>query len=119
MKRLAFILAAVALAGCSSVQICREGGHDMCCVRTSGWKLFNCIPFVSGNPEGWCCRFFSDTVKVETNIALLDKTIRDGDYGSVSNLTSHVTEEPMLPLLLKRVVCHTSAELIPREASER
>ena len=30
MKRLAFILAAVALAGCSSVQICREGGHDMC-----------------------------------------------------------------------------------------
>ena len=79
MKRLAFILAAVALAGCSSVQICREGGHDMCCVRTSGWKLFNCIPFVSGNPEGWCCRFFSDTVKVETNIALLDKTIRDGD----------------------------------------
>ena len=111
MKRLAFILAAVALAGCSSVQICREGGHDMCCVRTSGWKLFNCIPFVSGNPEGWCCRFFSDTVKVETNIALLDKTIRDGDYGSV--------REPMLPLLLKRVVCHTSAELIPREPSEQ
>ena len=49
----------------------------------------------------------------------LIRSIRDGDYGSVSNLTSHVTEEPMLPLLLKRVVCHTSAELIPREASER
>ena len=119
MKRLAAIFVAAALAGCSTVQICREGGHDMCWVHTSAWMLFDLVPIVSGNPEGSYCSFFRDTANVRTNIAILDRTIRDGGYDSVSNLTSHVTEEPMFPLLFYRVVCHTSAELIPKEASKQ
>ena len=118
MKRILSVAIAALLAGCCTVETCSEGGREMCWVRTSGWKLFNCVPLLSGNPDGKFCVLFEDTMKINTNIMLLDRTMRQNGYSRVSDLASFVDEETVLPLILKRVICHTSAEMIPPESLE-
>ena len=118
MKKAFAIILAVALAGCCTVDTCSKGGREMCYVHTSGWKLFNCIPLLSGDPDGKFCVLFEDTMKVETNVRLLDRTMKAGGFSRIGDMASYVDEESVFPLVLKRVVCHTSAEMIPPESVE-
>lgn len=113
MKAYAYaIAAAVLFAGCSTVEICREGGHDMCYVCTSEWVLISCIPVFSGNPNGHGCLLFHDTAKMESNISLLEKAMDEGHYVDIINPVSFSTEESMIPFIFSRRLFHTSAELV-------
>lgn len=113
MKAYAYaIAAAVLFAGCSTVEICREGGHDMCYICTSEWVLVDCIPVFSGDPDGNGPVLFHDTAKMETNITLLERAMNRGHYVDILNPVSFCTEEAMIPLVFKRKLFHTSAELV-------
>lgn len=104
--------AALLLSGCSTVEICREGGHDMCYICTSEWVLVDCIPVVSGDPDGDGFLLFRDTANMGTNISLLEKAMNEGHYVKVLNPVSFTTEESMIPFLFSRRLFHTSAELV-------
>ena len=132
MKRtilLAFVAAFA--AGCTTVQYAEKyngvkAEHGRVPIATveienSGWFLLGCIPLASGNPEkpGECsCRFFKNTVTLQNNCAVLERTVKKAGATSVVNLTSHWTDESAFMILLKRRACHTSAVLLKAEEQE-
>ena len=112
------LLIAVSLAalvsGCASVSVATEG-KDMVVVENSGCFLFYCIPLFSGDPDypnQEVCNWFENTVKVKTNIRLLDEEAARQGAAGVRNLASHQDEEVIFPLIFKRKIYRTSAELI-------
>ncbi|MBO7721401.1 MAG: hypothetical protein J6T01_03250 [Kiritimatiellae bacterium] len=118
MKRLlvkAFAAAAVAAAaGCASVEISNHGA-DTIVIQNSGGFLFYCIPLFSGDPDypnQQVCNWFSNTVKVETNIRLLNEEAERQGARGYRNLASHPDDETIIFLLLKRKMYRTSAELV-------
>ena len=107
-------LLGAAVCGCSTVRVCHEGGHSMCIIENSGWKIFNLIPIASGNPDRPnenSCKLLRNTVTLESNMKMLDWTMRKYGASGVRNLTSHMTDEQVLIMLFKRYTYHTSAEL--------
>ena len=118
MRRLTTMTAAAlmcaAICGCSTVSVCTEGGHSMCIIENSGWKMLNLIPIASGDPDHpneSSCRLFRNTVTLENNMKMLDWTMRKYGAEGVKNLTSHMTDEQVFIMLFKRYTYHTSAEL--------
>lgn len=114
MNKLLAILLTAILTGCASVGICRKE-KTMVDIENTGWYLFCFIPLASGdaaNPNGHTCKFFSDTVIMESNLKLLDYAMRREGAIAVRNLTSFKDDESVFFFLLKRYVLHTSAELI-------
>ncbi len=110
----AALLGAAATCGCSTVKVCSEGGHTMCIIENSGWKMLNLIPIASGDPHHPnenSCRIFRNTVTLENNMKMLDWTMRKYGATGVKNLTSHMTDEQVFIMLFKRYTYHTSAEL--------
>lgn len=119
MKSFLFaIAAAIIFAGCCNVEICREGGHDMCYISTSEWVVIDCIPLFAGNPNGRFFLIFQDTANIETNTKLLDKAVNQGNYIEVLNPVNYTTEESMIPFIFKRKLFHTSAELVMKKAED-
>ena len=117
MKNIIPLVAAAVLAvsGCASVDISREGGHTVAVVENSGWYLFNAIPIASGdpgNPNGRTCRLFSSTVNLESNIAMLDRAICETGAVSCIDTVSYTTDEKVFAILLRRLSYHTTAELV-------
>ena len=113
MKTLAFTLL-LALVGCASVDVTSDG-LDMVVVQNSGAYLFYALPLCSGDPDypnQEVCNWFENTVKVKTNIRLLDEEAARQGAAGVRNLASHQDEEVIFPLILKRKIYRTSAELI-------
>lgn len=114
MKKALLISLLALLAGCASVDVCNEG-KDMVVVRNTGCFLFYWIPICSGDPDypnQDVCNWFDNTVKLETNIRLLNEEVeRQGAIG-VRNLASHRDDETIIWLLLKLRAYKTSAELI-------
>ncbi len=115
--RAALLAVAVAFAasGCCTVWRTSEGGRDMCYVHTDGWLLFGVVPIVSGDPEdpNLCSpKFFTETTRLDVNMKLLDDEMRHGGFTRTRELSSYVTSENVLFILLKRVAVHTSAELL-------
>ena len=87
----------------------------MCYIENSGWKLLALVPIASGNPlkpNQNSSVWFTDTVTLQVNVELLNRTIRENGYASTSDLCSYRTEEVIFPVLFKRYVYHTSAELL-------
>jgi len=130
-KALLFAFAAVIAAGCTTVQYTNEyngikaddGRTPIATVEieNSGWFLLGFIPIASGNPDqpGKCsCKLFENTVKLENNCSVLERTVMSSGADSVVNITSHWTDESAFVILLKRRACHTSAVLLKSEDSE-
>ena len=118
MKRALLFAALAALAGCASVNVCREGA-TMVDIQNTGWYLFDCIPLASGspaNPNGHTCRPFQDTVTVENNMKMLDYAMRREGAAGCRHLSSYTTDESVFFILLTRFACHTSAQLIKEPA---
>ncbi len=108
-------LAALLLAGCASVRISSKGDRTMVDINNTGWYLLNLIPLASGDPHdpnGCSCMLFRRTVTLENNMKLLDYAVRKTGADSFGSVVSYTTDESVLFILLKRHVCHTSAELI-------
>lgn len=116
MKRRAlFLLALLALTGCSTVRVSHEGGRDMCHITTSSWKLLNSIPIISGDvehPNENSCVWLENTATPEGNMKILDKTLRDYNATKIQTLTSYMTEETIFIVLFKRQISHLSVELL-------
>ena len=117
MKRLSLWLCLVALLaeGCCAYKTCNHGGKTLCYIENSGWKLFNLIPIASGDPASpnentplW----FTDTVTLETNMALLKRVMVERRLRHTRDLTSYRSEELIIPFLCKRYIYHTSVELL-------
>lgn len=111
---LPLILLALLVQGCASVSVTNEG-KDVVVVQNTGCFLFCAIPLFSGDPEypnEQVCNWFSNTVKVETNIHLLDVTAAEQGARGVRNVITHPDEEKILWFILKRKILQTSAELI-------
>ena len=106
---------AFAASGCANVEIASEGGADVVVVENSGCYLFYCIPLFSGDPEypnRQVSSWFTNTVKLETNMKLLeDEAERQGARG-LRNIATRYIDEPIIFLLLKREVMQSSAELV-------
>ena len=112
------LAAAAALAftaGCANVEVASEGGADVVVVENSGCYLFYCIPLFSGDPEypnRQVSSWFTNTVKLETNMKLLEDEIERQGARGMRNIASRYIDEPIIFLLLKREVLQTSAELV-------
>ena len=111
-------------SGCASVHVAKEyhgvrvedGRAPVATVEieNSGWFLFSFIPIGSGDPEQpnkVACRWFRDTVHLESNMRLLDSQMKAAGATEAENLTSHRTDEKYLLILLERRSYHTSAVL--------
>ena len=124
-KALLFAFAAIVAAGCTTVQytdvyngVKADYGRTPIAtveIENSGWFLLGFIPIASGNPKkpGACsCKLFRNTVRLENNCAVLERTAKKAGADSVVNITSHWTDESVFVILLKRRACHTSAVLL-------
>lgn len=124
----ALALLGLSFAGCTTVQYTTtfngvkvDNGRTPIAtveIENSGWFLFSFIPIASGNPDnpdGYGCKLFRNTVKLENNFKVLDRKAREAGADSVANLTSHWTDESAFIILLKRRACHTSAVLLKPE----
>ena len=107
-------LLALSMTGCASVDVSNQG-KNMVVVENSGCFLFYFIPLFSGDPDypnQQVCNWFSNTVKVETNIRLLEEEAgKQGAHG-LKNIVSHRDDETVIPLIFKRKIYKTSAELV-------
>ena len=114
MKK-ALILSVFLLGGCCMSRVCDSGGHEMCYVENSGWKLFNCVPVASGDPA-FVNRnqsiWFEDTVTLDTNMELLKREMKKRGATSYRDIISYRSEEQVFILFLKRNTLHTSAEIL-------
>ena len=115
MKRIAFILLlSMAFAGCCTVKISKDGGHDMVEVKNCGWKIFGLWAVASGNPEepnNECCLLFIDSLFLDVNMMLLDDAMKKHGYSSFKNIHTFTTRENAL-FLFSRQTYRTTAELI-------
>jgi len=104
----------VLFSGCTSVNVCNQGKNTVV-IQNSGLFLFCLFPLFSGDPDypnQQVCNWFDNTVKLETNIRLLNEEIeRQGAIG-VRNIVSSKEDDVYYYLLLKRKIYRTSAELI-------
>ena len=111
---LSAILIGLMFAGCASVNVTKNGA-DTVYVENTGAFLFYCIPICSGDPDypnQQVCNWFSNTVKVETNVKLLEEAAAEEGARGIRNIVSRPDEETIIFCLLKRKICKTSAELI-------
>lgn len=120
-KILLFAASLAAFCGCTTVTVSKEGGHTMVVVENSGWRLFNFIPTASGNPDRpneVSCRLFTDTVSVENNMKVLERTMREEGAVDYRDVVTYTTEESIFVILVKRYYCHTTAQLVMPEAEK-
>ena len=101
-------------SGCASVNV-NDQGTNMVTIQNSGCFLFCCIPLFSGDPDypnEEVCNWFTNTVKLETNIRLLEEEAFKKHALGYRNLASHMDDEHIFWFILKRKIYRTSAELI-------
>lgn len=110
----ALLAASLFVSGCASVTVCNNG-PDMVSIQNSGCFLFCAIPLFSGDPDypnEEVCNWFENTVKLETNIRLLEEEAFKQKARGYRTIVSHQDDEPILWFILKRKIYKTSAELI-------
>ena len=122
MRQLPLLVAlALTLGGCSTVRFCDVGGQTTVDVTNTGWYLLNVIPVVSGDPDApnaFGCRLFSDTVSLANNVRMLEtavkRRVQGADAASLrfGKVVSYLSDETVLPLVLKLHACHTSAIIV-------
>lgn len=104
---------ALAFTGCTNVRVANEG-KNMVAVDNSGFFFFG-IPLFTGDPDypnEEVCSWFTNTIKVETNIRLLEEeAARQGARG-ITNIVTYPDDEDILGFVFKRRLLRTSAELV-------
>ena len=118
----AFLLSAVLLAGCTSVDVSDAGGRRMVSIKNSGWELFSVIPIASGDvepPGEFGCEWFENTVTLENKLALLDRAVIETGSSGYRSVSSSIVDETVFFVLLSRRIYHTSAELLPGVSTMR
>ena len=103
------------LSGCVSVDVTKDGGRETVLIENSVCKIFCSLPLVSGDPDypnQEVASWFTDTVSLKTNIRLLDEAAERAGATGYRNLASHLDDETIVPLILKRKIYMTSAELV-------
>lgn len=126
MKTFVLIAAAAVLSGCATVS--RVDGArchaetmgaisalESVQVMNSGWKLLSCIPLASGdprNPGKVTCRLFRDTVKLQSQLDMLEAEARRVGAKKVENVMTSYSEERVFLFLLLREKILTSATLV-------
>jgi len=126
--RTAAIAFAALLAGCATVNrssiyngVNVEYGQtpiETVEIENSAWLLFKCIPIASGEvkrPNENSCRWFENTVSLQSNLEMLDHEMKLKHATRIANLTSHSSEETFLFILFARQGYHTSAVLLGPE----
>ena len=111
---LSALLIALFASGCCSIHTSSEGGRTMCLVENYGWRLFDLVPLVAGDPDSLHesgCRLFSDTVTLENNQKLLDRALKRVGATGVRFQNSYMTDEQSLFTFYRRTY-YTSAELV-------
>jgi len=101
-------------SGCTCVDVCNQG-KDMVIIQNSGCFFLGFVPLFSGDPDypnESVYNWFDNTVKLETNIRLLNEEVEKQGASGVRNLASHKDEEKILWFILKRKIYRTSAELV-------
>ena len=115
MKRFALILLlALTFAGCCTVKISKDGGHDMVEVKNCGWKFLGLLAIATGNPEepnNECCLLFTDSLFLDVNMMLLDNAMKKYGYRSFRDISTYTTRENAL-FIFSRQAYRTSAELV-------
>lgn len=132
MRRALMLPLALMLAGCMTTQlsetmkdIAADGGERQMMtveVRNTGWFLFDCIPLVCGDPDhpdSFSSRFFTDTLTLRSNIAVLGDIIKKNDGYRIGSLTSHEEGEGFLVFIVTRQSFHTSATLMRPVKAEK
>lgn len=122
---LAAVAVALMCAGCATVSTVNiyhdmgvEHGEDAIEtveIENSGWLLFKFIPLGSGDPDSpnsRSCRFFTNTVTLQNNLAILENEMKRVDAKRIANLTSRKTDENVFIVLLTHRSYHTSAVLL-------
>ena len=125
MRKCAAFIALLACAGCATINRVTEyhgmgieGGETpikTVAIVNTGWLLLKMIPLGSGDPlrpNENTCRFFSKTVTLQNNLAMLEDEMERVGAKRVVNLTSRKTDESILFILLTRRAYHTSAVLL-------
>lgn len=106
---------ALVLTGCVSVDVAKDGDNKTVVIQNNCCKLFGCLPLGSGDPDypnEEVCSWFEDTLTLETNLTLLEQTMRKEGASGIRNLKSYRDDEQIIPLLLKRYMLNTSAEIV-------
>lgn len=115
-----FLLLSLGLffGGCCNVSVSHKGHYDLLLIDNSCWKLLNCVPLISGNPDypnSWHQSWLTNTATLQDNMKILDRSMTQGGYRDYANLVSFRSEEKILFFLVVRTTYHTSAELINHE----
>lgn len=114
MKKLLPLFAAIVLSGCCSIETTQSNGRTMCVVCNYGWRLWDILPIISGDPDSpreSGCVWFSDTITLENNQKLLDRAMKRVGASGVRFLNSYMTDEQTLLTFYRRSY-YTSAEFL-------
>ncbi len=119
------LAAAMFVAGCASTRITEKfdgvkvddgaAPEAVIEIENSSWLLLDCIPIASGDPEYPnmnCCRWFTNTATLKTNLQLLDEEMKRRGATRCVNVTSRWSDEKALIILLARRAYHTSAVIL-------
>lgn len=112
---LLLLLALGVSTGCTSVQVCHEGDTNMITASNEGLFVLYCIPICSGDPEypnEQVSSWWTNTVKVETNVKLLEEKAAECGAHGIKNLVSLHDSTSYFWILLQRKTCRSSAELV-------
>lgn len=120
------------LAGCMTTQVSEalsgfpaDGGRRQRLtveVRNTGWYLFDLIPIVCGNPDRpdeVSCRFFTDTLTLQNNMAVLSRVLAREKATVLGSVTSHEEGEGFLTFVVTRQSYHTSATVLQAPPAAR
>lgn len=104
-----------ALSGCAVIDISDKGSRTMVSIHNTGWELFSVLPIASGDPDRPnrnTCRWFADTVTLQSNMKMLERAMRATDATGYRDLSSSIIDETVFFVLINRRIYHTSAELV-------
>jgi len=115
MKRLLPILLATSLlGGCATVTLTRAEGRTTVDIQNTCWYPFCIFPIGSGDPDApnvKCCVWFRDKADVENNMKML-RDLCEREHAHAINVQTKYDDEKISFVLLKRLACNTTAELI-------
>ena len=109
-----FAFTALLFSGCATITVTRAGNRTTADIQNTSWYLFCLIPIASGDPEvpnRLLCTWFKDRADPAGNIEMLRDLCRREAAGPI-NIETRYRDEKIAFVLLKRIACNTSAELI-------
>jgi len=119
------LLAATLVSGCATITalpandvVKTVGGREVVesvTVENTGWYFLGFLPVATGNPERpneVSSRWFRDTLRLEGQMAMLEKESRRVGARAVANLFTSESDEAILFFLFLRQTLHTSAVLV-------